>query len=295
MYQQYVSTEIEYMRESLASAARIMSEQSEALAEAHLMVEGSTMRIMELGRRNELAEDGARHIIQESEIARQPYHSEPENAERHIQEQHHDAEETAEQFRQQRERLQQECHDYVAEKKEMNRQEMASITSRLAANAEMVMVNNENLQANAQNAVMIKDQELVHMQGQVTEFAENMRQKDLMIEDLKQKLRDQIAYAGKLKTLSNMDLDNARMSLTDSEMMLKNEVIEQRRKMSNYEHECINERMVADQLRRDKDMILDNGASIKAVMENIKEENTELSEVNYQLRILRVTEILQGR
>ena len=116
-----------------------------------------------------------------------------------------------------------------------------------------------------------------------------------MIEDLKQKLRDQIAYAGKLKTLSNMDLDNARMSLTDSEMMLKNEVIEQRRKMSNYEHECINERMVADQLRRDKDMILDNGASIKAVMENIKEENTELSEVNYQLRVLRVTEILQGR
>ena len=133
------------------------------------------------------------------------------------------------------------------------------------------------------------------MQGQFTEFAENMRHKDLMIEDLKQKLRDQIAYAGKLKTLSNMDLDNARMSLTDSEMMLKNEVIEQRRKMSNYEHECINERMVADQLRRDKDMILDNGASIKAVMENIKEENTELSEVNYQLRILRVTEILQGR
>ena len=50
--------------------------------------------------------------------------------------------ETAEQFRQQRERLQQECHDYVAEKEEMNRQEMASITSRLAASAEMVMVNN---------------------------------------------------------------------------------------------------------------------------------------------------------
>ena len=52
--------------------------------------------------------------------------------------------------------------------------------------------------------------------------------------------------------------------------------------------------MVADQLRRDKDMILDNEASIKAVMENFKEENTELSEVNYQLR-LRVTEILQGK
>ena len=166
MYQQYVSAKVEYMRESLASTARIMSEQSEALAGAHLMDDGSTMRIMELGRRNELAEDGARHIIQESEIARQRYHSELENAVRHIQEQHHDAEEAAEQFRQQRERLQQECHDYVAEKKEMNRQEMASITSRLAANVEMVMVNKyENLRANAQNAVMIKGQELVQNAG----------------------------------------------------------------------------------------------------------------------------------
>ena len=166
---------------------------------------------------------------------------------------------------------------------------MASITSRLAANAEMVMVNNENLQANAQNAVMIKDQELVHMQGQVTEFAENMRQKDLMTEDLKQKLRDQIAYAGKLKTLSNMDLDNARMSSRDSEMTLKNEVIEQRRKMSNYEHECINERMVADQLRRDKNMILDNEASIKAVMENFRKRTLNFlkSTINFAYVSLR--------
>ena len=129
------------MRESLASAARIMSEQSEALAEAHLMDQGSNMRIMELGRRNEISEDGARHIIQESEITRQRCHSELENAVRHIQEQHHDAEETAEQFQKQGERLQ-ECHDYVAEKEEVNCQEMASITSRLAASAEMVMVNN---------------------------------------------------------------------------------------------------------------------------------------------------------
>ncbi|CAL1132557.1 unnamed protein product, partial [Cladocopium goreaui] len=36
------------------------------------------------------------------------------------------------------------------------------------------------------NAVTIKHQELVRMQGQVTELAENMRQKDLMIEDLEQ-------------------------------------------------------------------------------------------------------------
>ena len=218
------------------------------------------MRIMELGCRNELAEDGARHIIHESVVARQRYHSELENAVRHIQEQHH-AEETAEQFRQQRERLQQECHEDVAEKEDMNRQEMATITSRLAANAEMVMMNNENLQATAQNAMMIRDQELANMQSQITEFAGSMGQKDLEIEDLKRKLRDQIVYAGKLKTLSySMDLDSAKMSLRDSELTLKSEIIEQRRLMSNCEHEYISEGMIADQLRRDKSMILDNEA-----------------------------------
>ena len=53
-------------------------------------------------------------------------------------------------------------------------------------------------------------------------------------------------------------------------------------------------KVVADQLRCDKDMILDNEASIKEVVGNFKEENTELSEVNYQL-CLRAAEILQGK
>ena len=94
LYEENATTELEYMKEPLASAARIMSEQSEALPEARIMDEGSTMRILELGRRNELAEDGRRR-----------YHSEIENAVQHFQAQHHEAQETAEQFQVQRERL----------------------------------------------------------------------------------------------------------------------------------------------------------------------------------------------
>ena len=45
----------------------MLNEQSQALAEAHLSDEGSTtMRIIELGKRGELAEQGTAHIIQES-------------------------------------------------------------------------------------------------------------------------------------------------------------------------------------------------------------------------------------
>ena len=105
LYEENATTELEYMKEPLASAARIMSEQSEALPEARIMDEGSTMRILELGRRNELAEDGARHMVHESEEARRRYHSELENAVQHFQAQHHEAQETAEQFQVQRERL----------------------------------------------------------------------------------------------------------------------------------------------------------------------------------------------
>ena len=42
--------------------------------------------------------------------------------------------------------------------------------------------------------------------------------------------------------------------------------------------------MIVDQFRRDKDMILDNEASINAIMENHKEENSNLAKTNYQLR-----------
>ena len=124
LYQENVTSEVEYMNASLANAARIMSEQSEALSKAHLMDEGSTMRIIELGRRNELAEDGARHIVHESEAARRRYHSELENAVQHFQAQHHEAQETAAKFRVQRERLQEECLNYVAEKEKMYRREV---------------------------------------------------------------------------------------------------------------------------------------------------------------------------
>ena len=55
------------MRASLSNASNMLNEQSQALAEAHLSDEGSTtMRIIELGKRGELAEQGTAHIIQES-------------------------------------------------------------------------------------------------------------------------------------------------------------------------------------------------------------------------------------
>ena len=76
------------------------NEQSQALAEAHLIDEGSTMRIVELGRRGELAEQWTAHIIQESIAMMERYHTELESAVRQIREQQGQSESAAEQFRQ---------------------------------------------------------------------------------------------------------------------------------------------------------------------------------------------------
>ena len=87
-YQEHVNSEMEYMRNSLTNAYCLLDEQSQALAEAHLMDEGSTWRIYELGRRGELAEEGAAHIVQESLAMRRRHHTELESASQHIREQH---------------------------------------------------------------------------------------------------------------------------------------------------------------------------------------------------------------
>ena len=47
-YQEHVNSEMEFMRVSLIDAHSILEEQTIALAEAHLLDEGSTMRIIEL-------------------------------------------------------------------------------------------------------------------------------------------------------------------------------------------------------------------------------------------------------
>ena len=79
-YQEHVNSEMEFMRRSLINAYNILDEQSTALAEAHLMDEGSTQRIIELERRGQLAEAGAAHIVQESVAMKGRYLTELENA-----------------------------------------------------------------------------------------------------------------------------------------------------------------------------------------------------------------------
>ena len=66
------------------------------------------------------------------------------------------------------------------------------------------------------------------MQTQVAEYAGNMRQKDELIESLKQKLKDEKNRLSQVQTLTSMDMDQLRVT-KDTEMRLKNEIIAQRK------------------------------------------------------------------
>ena len=63
------------------------------------------------------------------------------------------------------------------------------------------------LQTDAQIAMMEKDQHLAQMQKQVTEYANNMRLKGEMIEELKMKLSDEGERLKRVQTLQGVDKD----------------------------------------------------------------------------------------
>ena len=93
------------------------------------MDEGSTMRIYELGKRGELAEEGAAHIVQESLAMRKRYHAELESASQHIREQHEQSEVMAEHFRQNGLQLGEACTQYVNDR--ANKEDMELLTQKL--------------------------------------------------------------------------------------------------------------------------------------------------------------------
>ena len=156
-YQEHVNSEMEFMRRSLVNAYNLLDEQCNALAEAHLMDEGSTQRIYELVKRGQLAEAGAAHIVQESMAMRGRYHSELENASQLIREQQEMSEAMANHFRQDGLQLREACAQYVNEKEMANKEEMEILRQRLTESSQMMVANNEMVMEHGQRAVALRD------------------------------------------------------------------------------------------------------------------------------------------
>ena len=158
------------MRNSLINAYNLLDEPSQALAEPHLMDEGSTMRIYELGKRGELAEEGAAHIVQESLAMRGRYHAKLESASQHIREQHEQSEAMAEHFRQNGLQLREACAQYVNDREMANKEDMELLTQKLEESSQMMVANSEMVMEHGQRAVALRDERMVEMQSVINEY-----------------------------------------------------------------------------------------------------------------------------
>ena len=131
-YQEHVNSEMEFMRVSLIDAHNVLEEQTIALAEAHLLDEGSTTRIIELEKRGQLAEAGAAHIVRESMEMRGKYLTELENASQLIRQQHDTSEAMTVHFRQDGLQLREACTQYVQDRENASKEEMEQLKLKLS-------------------------------------------------------------------------------------------------------------------------------------------------------------------
>ena len=192
---------MEFMRRSLIDAYNLLDEQSNALAEAHLMDKGSTQRIYELGQRGQLAEAGAAHIVQESMAMRRRYHSELENASQLIREQQEISEAMANHYRQDGLQLREACAQYVNEKEMANKEEMEILKQKMVESSQMMVVNNEMVMEHGQQAVALRDGQMAEMQSTINELTASLRRRDDIIAAKDSATRDHFT---KVRDLANM-------------------------------------------------------------------------------------------
>ena len=286
------------MRRSLIDAYNLLDEQSNALAEAHLMDEGSTQRIYELGQRGQLAEAGAAHIVQESMAMRRRYHSELENTSQLIREQQEVSEAMANHYRQDGLQLREACAQYVNEKEMANKEEMEILKQKLVESSQMMVVNNEMVMEHGQQAVALRDGQLAEMQSTINELTASLRRKDDIIAAKDSATRDHFT---KVRDLANM-----AQKKEDEYLMKRNELqVEIRSLMKLNENEMASKEWHEERFIEEKNeyrrfrytelqAFRDRELTVEAVKDELMDENMKLIKSNNQLRT-RVAELLGSR
>ena len=200
-YQDHVNSEMEFMRVSLIDAHHVLEEQTIALAEAHLLDEGSTMRIIELEKRGMLAEAGAAHIVRESMEMRGKYLTELENASQFIRQQHDTSEDMTAHFRHDGQQLREACEQYVHDREIANKEEMEQLKLRLSERSQMMADNNEMIMEYGQQAVAERDEQIVEMRSIIDELNTNLVHMDSLIAYRDDANRNHIVKVRDMKTM----------------------------------------------------------------------------------------------
>jgi len=297
-YQEHVNSEMEFMRDSLITAYNLLDEQSNALAEAHLMDEGSTRRIYELGQRGELAEAGAAHIVQESMAMRRRYHSELENASQLLREQQEMSEAMASHYRQDGLQLREACARYVNEKETANKEEMELLKQRLAESSQMMVVNNEMVMEHGQRAVALRDERVGEVQTAINELTASLARKDAIIAAKDSATRDHFAKVRDMANMAQKKEDEHLWKNNELQVEINNLMKLNENEIASkewYENRFTDEKAEYRRFRyTELQAFKDREVNIEAVKDELMDENMKLIESNNQLRS-RMAELIGSR
>ena len=297
-YQEHVNSEMEFMRNSPITAYNLLDEQSNALAEAHLMDEGSTRRIYELGQRGELAEAGAAHIVQESMAMRRRYHSELENASQLLREQQEMSEAMASHYRQDGLQLREACARYVNEKETANKEEMELLKQRLAESSQMMVVNNEMVMEHGQRAVALRDERVGEVQTAINELTASLARKDAIIAAKDSATRDHFAKVRDMANMAQKKEDEHLWKNNELQVEINNLMKLNENEIASkewYENRFTDEKAEYRRFRyTELQAFKDREVNIEAVKDELMDENMKLIESNNQLRS-RMAELIGSR
>ena len=297
-YQEHVNSEIEFMRASLIDAHNVLEEQTIALAEAHLLDEGSTMRIIELEKRGQLAEAGAAHIVRESMEMRGKYLTELENASQLIRQQHDTSEAMTVQFRQDGLQLREACTQYVQDRENASKEEMEQLKLKLSEKSQMMADNNEMIMEYGQQAVAVRDEQLVEMQSTIDELTASLSHKDNLIAIRDDANRDHIVKVRDMKNMIQEREEEYNRKHNELEVEIKSLMRMNENESATrewYTNRFIDEKNEFRQFKHDElSAFKDREITIERVKDELMDENMALIESTNQLRT-RVAELLGSR
>ena len=297
-YQEHVNSEMEFMRGSLINAYNLFDEQSTALAEAHLLDEGSTIRIIELEKRGQLAELGAAHIVRESMEMRGKYLTELENASQFIRQQQEISEAMTVHFRQDGLQLREACAQYVQDRENANKMEMEQLKLKLSERSQMMVDNNEMIMEYGQQAVAVRDEQMAEMRSTIDELNTSLSSRDNLIAIRDSANRDHFV---KIRDMKNMiqereeeyNRKHNELEVEIRSLMRMNENESATREW--YTNRFNEEKNEFRQFKHDElSTFKDREVTIEHVKDEFMDENMALIESNNQLRT-RVAELLGSR
>ena len=294
-YQQHVNSEMEFMRVSLIDAHHVLEEQTIALAEAHLLDEGSTMRIIELEKRGVLAEEGAAHIVRESMEMRGKYLTELENASQLIRQQHDTSEDMTEQFRHGGQQLREACERYVHDRETANKEEMERLKLKLSERSQMMANDNEMIMEYGQHAVAERDEQLAEMRSVIDELNANLAHKDNLIAYRDDANRNHIVQVRDMKNMIQEKEEEHKWKCNQLQVEIRSLMKANENESAAkewYVDRFTTERNEFRQFKHDEmSAIKDREVTVERVKDEVMDENVALIESNHQLRT-RINELL---